>query len=104
LRNLIDNAIKHHDCLTTGRVTIDAQLVGSCVEFTVTDNGPGIDPAFHARIFEIFRTLKPRDQVEGSGIGLSLVQRLVERRGGQIRVESSPRRGTTFRFTWPIES
>jgi signal transduction histidine kinase len=104
LRNLIDNAIKHHHCPAEGRVTIAAQVVGSLIEFSVADNGPGIDPVLHDRIFEIFQTLKPRDQVEGSGMGLSVVKRLVESRGGQIGVESNPGQGATFRFTWPIAS
>jgi signal transduction histidine kinase len=101
-RNLLDNAIKHHHCPASGQVTIAAQVSGSFIEFSVADNGPGIDPAFHDRIFEIFQTLKPRDQVEGSGIGLTLVRRLVESRGGQIQVASSPSQGATFRFTWPL--
>jgi signal transduction histidine kinase len=100
-RNLIGNAIKHHDHPATGQVTITAHDQGSVIEFAVTDNGPGIDPAFHERIFDIFQTLKPRDQVEGSGIGLTVVKKLVESRGGSIRVESALGQGATFHFTWP---
>ncbi len=65
------------------------------------DNGAGIDPAFHARVFEIFRTLKTRDEVEGSGVGLTVVKKLVESRGGTIQVISALGAGATFRFTWP---
>jgi PAS domain S-box-containing protein len=100
-RNLIGNAIKHHDRPQEGRVIISAQHQSNFVEFTVADNGPGIDVAFHERIFEIFQTLHPRDQVEGSGVGLSLVRRLVESYGGRVWLESSRGRGATFRFTWP---
>ena len=68
----------------------------------MTDNGAGIDPRFHTRIFEIFKTLKPRDEVEGSGIGLAVVKKLVESRGGTIQVISAVDEGATFRFTWPV--
>ncbi len=69
--------------------------------FDVKDNGPGIDGAYHQRIFEMFQTLQPRDLVEGSGIGLAVVKRSVESRGGTIQVESNLGEGATFRFTWP---
>ena len=101
LRNLIDNAIKHHHSPTIGCITISAADQGPWMEFTVADDGPGIDPAYHERIFTIFQTLQPRDQVEGSGMGLAIVQRLVESRGGTIQVDSQRGAGATFRFTWP---
>ena len=100
LRNLINNAIKHHD-LANGRIRITAIDRGERVEFRVSDDGPGIPPEFHGRIFEMFQTLKPRDAVEGSGMGLAIVLKTVEFFGGQMRVESSTStRGTTFVFTW----
>jgi signal transduction histidine kinase len=102
LRNLLGNAFKHHPNPTAGEVIVAAQVQDAWVEFTVADNGAGIDPSFHTRIFEIFQTLQPRDQVEGSGIGLSVVKKLVENRGGRVQVTSSIGEGTTFRFTWPI--
>ena len=101
LRNLLDNAIKHHHCPTSGCIVISAADQGPWIEFTGADVGPGIDPAYHARIFTIFQTLQPRDQVEGSGMGLAIVQRLVESRGGVIQVDSHRGAGATFRFTWP---
>jgi PAS domain S-box-containing protein len=101
LRNLIGNAAKHHDNPAQGCVQISARLIDSFVEFAVADNGPGIDPAFHDRIFDIFQTLRPRDQVEGSGMGLSIVKKLVESRGGAIWVESASGQGATIYFTWP---
>jgi PAS domain S-box-containing protein len=100
-RNLIGNAIKHHDRPAAGLVHISARPQGQFIEFVVADNGPGIAPIFHERIFTLFQTLKPRDQVEGSGIGLAVVRRLVESLGGQVWVESSLGQGATFRFTWP---
>jgi PAS domain S-box-containing protein len=100
LRNLIGNAIKHHD-RADGRVTISAQEAETWHEFAVTDDGPGIDPQFHERIFEMFETLQPRDKVEGSGMGLAIVRRIVESRGGVITLVSAPGEGATFCFTWP---
>jgi signal transduction histidine kinase len=100
-RNLIGNALKHHHRPEEGYVRISAQDQGLGYEFTVRDNGPGIEPEYHERIFQIFQTLKPRDQVEGSGIGLTLVKKIVESRGGAIQLASEPGHGATFRFTWP---
>ncbi len=99
-RNLIDNAIKHHHRPEEGCVEISAQDRGEFVIFSVKDNGPGIDALFYQRIFEMFQTLRPRDQVEGSGMGLTVVKKIVESRGGTIQVKSSPEEGATFRFTW----
>lgn len=165
LRNIIGNAIKHHDQPQTGRVVITAREFGGpadigepgkeetlghtegdsaeeafagglhtygmegtpgtgiagmgvvetgatmlyaaraetgvWIEVTVTDNGPGIDPVFHERVFEPFQTLRPRDEVEGSGIGLTVVKKLVETRGGKVWLESARGEGAVFRFTWP---
>jgi signal transduction histidine kinase len=100
LRNLVGNAIKHHD-RGSGTIRIGARDLGNLVEFTVQDDGPGIDPAFHERIFQMFQTLRPRDQLEGSGIGLAVVKKLVDNAGGTVWVESTPGAGSTFGFTWP---
>ena len=100
-RNLINNAIKHHHQPAQGVVEISAQDLGDFVEFAVRDNGPGIDPQYHEQIFGMFQTLRPRDEVEGSGMGLAIVKRAIEYRGGTIQVESARGAGTTFCFTWP---
>lgn len=100
LQNLVDNALKHHD-RDRGRIAIGCREVAGVWEFSVSDDGPGIEPQYHEQIFRLFERLKPQDEVEGSGMGLALVRKLVERQGGTIRVESSGGRGTTFRFTWP---
>jgi signal transduction histidine kinase len=102
LRNLVNNAIKHHD-KPDGTIRIWATDANDMIEFAVSDDGPGIDPAFHDRIFQMFQTLRPRDQVEGSGIGLSVVEKIVTSVGGKIRLESTAGDGATFRFTWPRE-
>ncbi len=99
LRNLIGNAIKHHD-RADGRIAVSGQDAGAYVEFTVTDDGPGIPREFHDKIFQMFQTLKPRDEVEGSGMGLALAKKTVESHGGTIGVESVKDRGACFRFTW----
>ena len=99
--NLIGNALKHggRDDL---RIEITWADRGELAEFTVRDNGAGIAPEYHQRIWAIFATLRPRDQVESTGIGLSVVQKAVESRGGQAWVDSEPGRGTAFHFTWPV--
>ncbi len=101
LRNLIGNAIKHHEQPHAASVTISAQGEDGWIEFTIQDNGPGIEPQHHDRIFQVFQTLKPRDQVEGSGMGLAVVKKIIESRGGRIQVISQPGQGAAFCFTWP---
>jgi signal transduction histidine kinase len=97
--NLIGNALKYNRNEHPW-VRVDAAESGDRYEFSVADNGPGIAEAYHDRIFGIFQTLQARDKVEGTGIGLSLVKRLVESRGGRVRVESAEGAGAIFRFTW----
>jgi PAS domain S-box-containing protein len=102
LQNLIENAVKHHD-RQVGRVLVTANRdgAGRC-RFSVSDDGPGIAPRHHKRIFQVFQTLTRRDEVEASGIGLAIVKKHIENRGGRIAVESAPpERGTRFVFTWP---
>lgn len=102
-RNLIGNAIKHHK-RSQGKVEISCRDRGEVFEFRVTDDGPGINPEYHEQIFEMFRTLKPRDELEGTGLGLSLCKKTVEFYGGKIWVvRSEPNKGTTIGFTWPKE-
>ena len=98
-QNLIGNAIKHGG--PGVRVTVAAEETGPFWTFRVEDDGPGIPPAFHDRIWAIFQTLEARDKVEGAGIGLSLVKKLVEAQGGTIWIESQSGEGAAFVFTWP---
>ena len=103
LRNLLSNTIKHHHHPQRGQVQVTAQLPDNdWVEFSIRDNGPGVAAEFHERIFGMFQTLQPRDQVEGSGVGLALVKKTVESYGGQITIESTIGQGALFRFTWPV--
>jgi signal transduction histidine kinase len=71
------------------------------VELVVSDNGPGIAPEYHERVWGIFQTLHARDKVEGTGIGLSVVRKIVESRGGSVHLESAPGAGATFRVILP---
>ena len=98
--NLIGNAVKYAR-VSGPRVRVSARDAGGVWEFAVGDNGPGIAPEYHDRIFGIFQMLEARDTVEGTGIGLSIVKKLVETRGGRVWVESEEGAGATFRFTWP---
>jgi PAS domain S-box-containing protein len=100
VENLIGNGLKHHD-RTEGRITVQARPIDGATEFRITDDGPGIAVQFHDRIFLMFQTLASRDDVESSGIGLTIVKKKVQTNGGRIWVESAPpARGTTFGFTW----
>jgi signal transduction histidine kinase len=98
--NLLGNAFKHAR-REGAEVRVRAQDRGSEWEFYVADNGPGIAPQYQQRVFGIFQTLASRDQVEGTGIGLATVKKLVETEGGRVWVESQFGQGATFRFTWP---
>lgn len=101
LQNLISNAVKHHD-RAVGEVVVSAREAGRMTEIRVADDGPGIAPQLHKRVFEIFATLAGADARETSGVGLSIVKKAVERVGGTVRIESAPpARGATFIFTWP---
>ncbi len=99
--NLLGNAVKFTQASPDAAVRLDWCDVGDALEFAVSDNGPGIPPEYHERIWGIFQTLEPRDKVEGTGIGLSVVRKVVETRGGRAWIDSAPGPGATFRFTWP---
>jgi signal transduction histidine kinase len=98
--NLVGNAVKHHD-KDQGRVHVQVADLDSFVEFTVSDDGPGIPEKFRERIFGLFTTLKRRDEVEGSGMGLAFVQKVVRSVGARIHAVGPEGRGATFVFTWP---
>jgi PAS domain S-box-containing protein len=100
--NLVSNAIKYRRPDVPLEIAISARRLDGMVEFAVADNGIGIEPEYFDRIFEMFRRLHTHDQYEGTGIGLAVVKKIVERHGGTIRVESMPPgEGSTFFFTLP---
>lgn len=97
--NLISNAIKYHP-RQDGRVSISVQKYASNYKFVVADDGDGIAPDYHDKVFGIFQTLSPRDTTESTGIGLAIVKKIVEQQGGTIRLESQLGQGAAFHFTW----
>lgn len=98
--NLIGNAVKHHTG-TEVHVRVTAREVGGFYEFSVADDGPGIAPEYREKVFMMFQTLTPRDMGNDSGIGLALVKKIVEEKGGSITLESEEHVGSVFRFLWP---
>ena len=101
-QNLIANGIKFHRPHQTPRVHIAAMRERGPWTFSVNDNGIGIEPQYQERIFALFQRLHTRADYPGTGIGLAICKKIVERHGGQISVESQPGHGTTFRFTLPV--
>ena len=97
--NLISNAIKYHPH-NSGNIMISVKEQDEFYEFAVADDGLGIAPQDHERIFGIFQTLQARDPIKSTGIGLSIVKKIVEERGGKVRIESQLGEGATFYFTW----
>jgi len=104
LDNLIGNAFKYHPERDRARVHVSVARHGAFHRFTVADNGPGIEPRYHDRIFDMFEKLQSSADVHSSGIGLSIVRKSVELLGGSVSVESVAGQGATFRFDWPVDN
>ena len=101
-QNLIGNAVKHHDHPASGHVWVEAVAGADAPEFAVTDDGPGVPERFRDRVFGMFQTLRPRDEVEGSGMGLAIVKKLIDRQGGRIWLaDGRGGKGLSVHFTWP---
>lgn len=99
--NLISNAIKYND-KDNVEVRVTHKNGGGFHTFSVKDNGPGIEEDYFNSIFVIFQTLQPRDKVESTGVGLAIVKKIIEEKGGRIWVKSKINTGTVFNFTWPV--
>jgi light-regulated signal transduction histidine kinase (bacteriophytochrome) len=100
-QNLIGNAIKYRSS-EAPMVRVSASRQGDSWVFSVQDNGIGIAEQYHPRIFQLFQRLHSQKQYSGTGIGLAICQRIVDRHGGRLWVESEPNRGSTFYFSIPI--
>lgn len=98
--NLIGNGIKHHG-RPDGSIHISSRERGNFYEFMVADDGPGIATEHHDRIFMIFQAMNPQNSADSSGVGLSIVKKIVETEEGSIRLESEVGKGAKFYFTWP---
>ncbi|MDD1676671.1 MAG: ATP-binding protein [Methanomicrobiales archaeon] len=102
-QNLIDNALKYHSTEPPA-VRITAVRDENEWIFSLRDNGIGIAPEYHERIFQLFKRLHTREKYSGTGIGLSLVKKIIDRHGGRIWVESEEGKGSTFSFTLPVRA
>jgi PAS domain S-box-containing protein len=101
-QNLIGNAVKFVPADRTPRLRIGAVREGGMLRFSVADNGIGIEPEQGDRIFRMFQRLHSRDEYDGTGIGLAIAKKVVERHGGSIRAENGPDGGAQFSFTLPV--
>ena len=101
-QNLIGNALKYRG-QDAPSVTLTANAAGDFQQFSVRDNGIGIDPQYFERIFGVFQRLHTREEYPGTGIGLAVCRKIVERHGGRLWLESSLHHGSTFHFTLPAE-
>jgi light-regulated signal transduction histidine kinase (bacteriophytochrome) len=99
-QNLLSNAVKYMD-KPQGDIRISCVEEGDYWKFGVADNGPGIEKKYYEKIFQLFQTLASRDESESTGIGLTVIKKIVEMYGGRIWVESKVNQGSTFFFTLP---
>jgi signal transduction histidine kinase len=100
MSNLLGNAVKYMGEQPKPRIEVGMRPDGAFVECYVKDNGIGIDPVYHEKIFEIFQRLQ-EVEVEGTGVGLAIAKKIVVKAGGRLWVESAKGQGATFFFTWP---
>jgi signal transduction histidine kinase len=102
MQNLVSNAIKFRREGVAPEVSVDATVSESTMLLTVRDNGIGFEPQYARRIFRVFERLHGRGEYPGTGIGLALCRRIVERHGGTVVADSEPDAGATFTVTMPI--
>lgn len=102
MMNLVGNAFRYHD-KPQGLIRVSCRRLEDGLEFSVSDDGPGIPSEYYERIFEYFETLQPKSETGTAGVGLSIVRKIVEDKGGKVWLESELGKGTTFYFTIPGE-
>ena len=103
LQNLLSNALKFHGDAAP-EIAVQGQIEGKTCRITVRDNGIGIDPKYHSTIFQSFKRLHTRDEYQGTGLGLAICNRVAERHGGSLRVESVPGQGSIFTVVLPLRA
>ncbi len=101
--NFISNAIKYNTDENPS-IEVGFKENGSFFHFFVADNGPGIEPEYHDQVFIIFQTLQARDKVESTGVGLAIVKKIIQEKGGKVWIESNGDKGARFNFTWPKQT
>lgn len=104
LRNLVDNAIKYVAVDVEPRIRIEAEASGPWARIRVVDNGIGIPEEHHARVFQIFQRLHGAESYPGTGVGLAICKKVIDRHGGELWVEPAPGGGSAFCFTLPLAS
>lgn len=102
IQNLLSNAVNHNDKGENEEVTVSVEKQGDLALFKVKDNGPGINQKYHEKIFRLFEKLDPGKST-GTGIGLTIVKKMVDTIGAEIQIESEPEKGTTFIIVIPIK-
>jgi len=101
LRNLIDNALKFSRDAKPPTITLSARSEGERIVLSIRDNGIGFDMKYHERIFEIFQRLHRSEEFAGTGVGLALVRKAMQRMGGRVWAESAPGEGACFNLEFP---
>jgi signal transduction histidine kinase len=100
VRNMISNALKHHD-RSTGKIEVTGKAQAHSYVLRIQDDGPGIPTRLQAKVMQMFQTLKSRDEVEGSGMGLALAVKIVQQYHGSLHIDSDGLRGTGIVISWP---
>lgn len=104
LENLVGNAVKYHDRIEPLKITITAKSIQNRCQISVKDNGPGIDPMYHSKVFDLFQTLRIGGAPESTGIGLAIVKKSVERHQSTVKLTSTLGEGAEFSFDWPHQT